>query len=203
MAAVPDPYDFTAELEALERKFAAAPTGGVVFYGSSSIRLWPHLKREFPAADAQNLGFGGSTLHACAREFSRLVVPRGPRAIILYAGENDLTLGAGAEDVWDAFGQLLDQRDQFLGAVPLAFLSIKPTPSRWDLLPLVEETNEWCHREILSREEARWVDVATPMFGPARTPRPELFMADRMHLSRAGYAVWNGILHREIGDLLG
>ena len=202
MAAVPDPYDFSAELQALERKLGPAPTDGVVFYGSSSIRLWPHPKREFPNAEVQNLGFGGSTLAACAREFERLVVPRRPRAILLYAGENDLTLGAGAEDVWEALRDLLDQRDKFLGPVPLAFLSIKPTPSRWDLLPLVEETNEWCHRELASREEARWVDVATPMFGPAKSPRPELFMADQMHLSRAGYALWNGILHREVGDLL-
>jgi lysophospholipase L1-like esterase len=45
---------------------------------------------------------------------------------------------------------------------------------------------EECARDPL----ATWIDVATPMLGADGRPRPELFLEDRLHLDREGYAVW-------------
>lgn len=38
----------------------------VIFYGSSTFTQWPGLERCFPRVETVNLGFGGSTLAACA-----------------------------------------------------------------------------------------------------------------------------------------
>ena len=190
-----------AEVAALEAKFAANPGGNVVFYGSSSIRLWPGLKRAFPDVTIENLGFGGSTLRECAAFFERLVVPRAPRAILIYAGDNDLALGASPEEVWNLLQQLLDGRDVHLGAVPLSFLSLKPSPSRENLRAFVDEANEWCQREIWNRERAQWIDVASSMTDEHGQPRRELYAPDGLHLSRAGYELWNEVLRREVSFL--
>jgi lysophospholipase L1-like esterase len=34
------------------------------------------------------------------------------------------------------------------------------------------------------------VDVFTPMLGPDGKPRPELYVADGLHMTPAGYAIW-------------
>ena len=44
----------------------------MIFYGSSSIRLWETLYEDFKEYQPANLGFGGSTLAACVWFFDRL-----------------------------------------------------------------------------------------------------------------------------------
>ncbi len=190
--------EYQSEIAALEAKYAKKSTGNIVFYGSSSIRLWPRLSHDFPAISIENFGFGGSTLADCAQFFERLIVPRKPRAIAFYAGDNDLFLGASPEEVWNSLRALLDGRDALLGAIPFAFLSIKPSPARLQLLPAIIEANQWCWREIQGRENAIWVDVFAAMLDENRAPRRELYAGDGLHLSRAGYAVWKQVLTREV-----
>ena len=43
-------------------------------------------------------------------------------------------------------------------------------------------------------ERVVYVDVATPMLGADGEPRPELFIADGLHMSAEGYALWITIL---------
>lgn len=194
--------EYEPEIAALEAKYDGKPTGNVVFYGSSSMRLWPRLSSDFPAVTVENFGFGGSTLAQCAHYFERLMGPRQPRALVFYGGDNDLALGASPEDVWQSLRALMDARDRLSGVMPLAFLSIKPSPARLELLPAVIECNEWCWREIESRNNAQWVDVFGAMMAPNQdpnqAPRPELFAPDGLHLSRAGYALWREILTCEV-----
>ncbi len=72
-----------------------------------------------------------------------------------------------------------------------------------ELLPQIIESNEWCWREIESRDNALWADVFAPMLDPDGAPRPELFVADGLHLSRAGYEMWREVLKREVSWLGG
>jgi lysophospholipase L1-like esterase len=189
---------FDSHIAALQRKYGFQPTGQIVFYGSSSIRLWPFLTREFPNSKIENWGFGGSNLRACAHFFERAIVPRAPSGIVFYAGDNDLANGAEPSEVWESLRALLDVKDARLPQTQFAFLSLKPSPSRLELRSSIEQANEWCEREISARQSASWVDVFSPMLGEDGWGRRELFMADMLHLSRAGYEVWNAALRNEI-----
>ena len=188
------------ELEKIKAKYRDAPTGNIVFFGSSSLRLWPGLTREFPAVAIENWGFGGSTLSECVEAFERFIVPRAPSGLVIYAGDNDLFLGASPQAVWESLCELMTMRDAQLNAVRAAFLSLKISPARADLRALADEANEWCQREIWARQNAQWVDVTAPMLDDGE-PRVELFMKDELHLSRAGYALWGEVLRREVGWL--
>ena len=187
-----------SELEILQTKFRDAPTGHIVFYGSSSVRLWPGLSRAFPAVTIENWGFGGSTLTECAQGFERFVVPRAPRALLLYAGVNDIGQGDTPTQIWEALRAILDARDAHLGAISTAFLSIKLPPPRVELRAVTEQANDWCQREIWGRDNAQWVDVYHPMLDQNQMPQPRLFAPDQLHLSRAGYDLWDEILRREV-----
>ena len=75
---------YEQEVQALEQKLREnpPPPGQVVFYGSSSMRMWERLEDDFRDVGVLNLAFGGSTMAACAWFFERLVVPVKPRFIV-------------------------------------------------------------------------------------------------------------------------
>jgi hypothetical protein len=60
---------------ALAEARAPLPRDPVLFYGSSSIRLWDKLAEDFRGLAVVNRGFGGSTLAECVQEMDRLVFP--------------------------------------------------------------------------------------------------------------------------------
>jgi len=63
------------------------------------------LYKDFEEYMPINLGFGGSTLAACAWFFDPIVAPViHPQTLILYAGDNDLGDGRHPEEVLFFFG---------------------------------------------------------------------------------------------------
>src|SRR5690242_17324343 len=81
-----------AAFEASDRIHRPAP-GGILFTGSSSIRLWTSLANDFPGLPVLNRGFGGSQIHHVTAFVPRIVVPYQPKLIIFYCGANDIASG--------------------------------------------------------------------------------------------------------------
>jgi hypothetical protein len=68
------------------------PKAGVlVFTGSSSIRFWDTLANDMRPLEVINRGFGGSQIAHVNQYASRIIIPYRPRAVVLYAGDNDLS----------------------------------------------------------------------------------------------------------------
>ena len=187
---------YEEEVQALEKKIKARSIDDrpVVFYGSSSIRLWTSLAQDFPQYNTLNLGFGGSTLAACAWFFDRLVVPANPKSIIFYAGDNDLGDGRHVEEVYLFFSALTQKLQNQLPNVPLTFMAIKPSPARWAIVERIRYANELIRKEVARHPHYHYVDSYTPMLSAACGPRPELFQADGLHLNAKGYALWREVL---------
>jgi lysophospholipase L1-like esterase len=185
-------YEF--EVRGMERAFNVGPEPGptpsVVFYGSSSIRLWTALAEDIGDPRVVNLGFGGSTMAACAHYFERLVVPRKPGSLVLYVGDNDLGTGRSVQDVLKSFRALMSKVDAHLGPIPFAFISIKPSPALWSLIDSIRLANLLILEELRQRPRSNFIDIFTAMLGPDGRPRRELYLEDGLHLSRAGYLVW-------------
>lgn len=195
---------YEGEVRELERRRQAnpPPSGVVAFYGSSSVRLWTTLADDFCEVPVVNLGFGGSTLAACAYYFARLVPPVNPRALVCYAGENDLGDGASVDAVVQAFRDLHVQVGDRLGETPFAYLSVKPSPARWNVVGRIQEVNRRIAEEIKVRPQSHFVDVYTPMQNDDGSPRRDLWTEDGIHMSAAGYYVWWQVLsahRRQLG----
>ncbi len=90
---------YEEEVQYLETNINKLPSreDQVVFYGSSSIRLWPNFQDCFPWKTI-NLGFGGSTIAACAWFMPRLLFRFKPKGLVIYAGDNDLATGRLPEE---------------------------------------------------------------------------------------------------------
>lgn len=190
------PADWVAEIDRLTAGDAAQPPaeGGVVFIGSSSIRLWSTLADDFPGVPVINRGFGGSELPDSVYFADRIVIPYRPRAVVLYAGENDLWSRKSSSDVLAAFHAFREKLHAALPQARLIFLSIKESPSRARVRETVRETNRLIAAACAGDPRLIFVDVATPLLDPQGNFRPELFIDDQLHLAPAGYAIWKNVL---------
>ena len=162
----------------------------VAFYGSSSIRLWETLQEDFPGIGVVNLGFGWSTLAACAHFFSRLVPPHRPRSLLVYAGDNDLQDGDSPAHVRDDFAAFVSKARALDPGVPIAFIAIKPSVARKALLPKIREANALVREYAATQQGVTYLDVFTPMLGRDGQPQPQWFIADGLHMNRKGYVLW-------------
>ncbi len=190
---------YEAEVRQLEETINTFPvtTDNVVFYGSSSIRLWTTLAQDFPDFNTINMGFGGSTLAACTWFFERLVVPAAPKSVIFYAGDNDLGDGRHPEEVYAFFCAFADKMRRLLPGVPLCYLSVKISPARWGLSNQIRLTNKLIAREIEQYPDWQYIDTTTPLLGQDGRPRPEFFESDGLHLSSAGYRTWTQVVQQQ------
>ena len=163
----------------------------IVFYGSSTIRLWPGLEKN---REIVNRGFGGSTLEACVYYFERLVVPLHPRSLVVYAGDNDLGDGRRPEQVLGWFKELAAKIEAGLPGVPFGYISVKPSPARVAILERIRLANRLIKEEIERHPSAYFIPVFDSMLDASGRPRPELFLSDGLHLGPAGYRLWEQLL---------
>ena len=81
-----------------------------------------------------------------------------------------------------------------LGNIPVAFISIKPSPSRWKLEKQFLKANRLIKRYLRRNAATVYVDVHHAMLLPDGTVNPELFIKDNLHMNAKGYAIWQKIL---------
>ena len=176
--------------------------GGVLFVGSSSIRLWDSLEKDFQALPiVTKRGFGGSRLSDCSDHVSKLVLPYKPRLVIVYAGDNDLAEGATPADVLASFKRFVEQVHRDLPATRIAYLSIKPSPLRAQLIGQARAANELIASYSATVPHLDYIDIYSKMVDADGRPRPELFGPDMLHLNRAGYALWRQEISAHLGPL--
>jgi lysophospholipase L1-like esterase len=181
------------ELEAARTRHEL-PKDPVVFYGSSTVRLWSALAEDLENPRAVNLGFGGSTLEACAYFFERLVPPVDPCSLVVYAGDNDLGDGRSPQDVLVFFRVLADKVQRELNGVEFAFISVKPSPARFHIIDRIQTTNQLIREEMATRGQGYFIDVFDAMLGPDGKPQLKLFNEDGLHMSQEGYQLWTRLL---------
>jgi lysophospholipase L1-like esterase len=196
----PPANPFESEVSALEARLLQSPISSspVVFYGSSSIRLWKSLQQDFSGYAVLNCGFGGSRLTDCVRYANRIVLPRKPSAIVIYAGDNDLAIGTTPEKVFQSFRQLFAIFRTYSPSIPIAFVSVKPSPARLMFLENILRFNRLVDDFLKTQSQTEYIDVCSDMLGQDRKPIQALFVSDQIHLSPAGYQ----ILRKEIGEFL-
>jgi lysophospholipase L1-like esterase len=184
------------EIAAFEKADQASrpPKNSIVFTGSSSIRLWEGVSQDFPGKKILNRGFGGSETDAVAYFADRIVVPYKPRQVVIYVGDNDLAAGKSPEKVLADFKDLFFRIRKQVPQATITFISIKPSPSRMRILGQVRETNLLVKGFLSSQKRTSYVDVFTPMLRANGRPKPELFRADSLHMTRAGYEIWAAAL---------
>jgi len=191
-----DHAQWQADIAAFQAEDDAHPPapGAVLFIGSSSIRFWKTLATDFPGVRTLNRGFGGSEIDDATFFADRIVAPYHPRAIVMYAGDNDLEDGVSPSHVRDNFAAFVRKARSFDPGVPVAFIAIKPSMARKVLLPQIREANALVREYAATQKGVAYLDVFTPMLGQDGQPQPQWFIADGLHMNRKGYVLWIGVV---------
>jgi lysophospholipase L1-like esterase len=164
----------------------------ILFIGSSSFTMWKGVQDSFPDYTIINRGFGGSTLLDQILYVKDIVFPYYPKQIIIYCGENDLASSDSvtATMILDRFDELFHIiRGKFSG-IPVAYVSMKPSPSRRHLFSKMREGNQLIKNFLRSQKKAAFIDVHQPMLNETGEPIPEIFLDDSLHMNAKGYAIW-------------
>ena len=172
------------------------PANAVLLIGSSSFTYWKDVADYFPEHLFINRAFGGSSLTHQIDYIHKVVYPYKPKQILIYCGENDIAASklVTADTVLMRFKTLYGLIRERLPDVPIAFVSIKPSPVRAEFISTVRESNklikEFCERS----KKTDFINVFTAMLGDDEKPMEDIFIADRLHMNAKGYRIWEKLI---------
>jgi lysophospholipase L1-like esterase len=189
---------FAADIASFQKKDSLNPPlqHEIVFVGSSSFTKWTDVQDYFPSYPIINRGFGGSTLVDVIRYEEQTIFKYNPKQVVIYCGENDVASAdtITGEVVFERFKQLFtDIRNRFPG-IPIIFISMKPSPSRWQMRERLMNGNERIRKYMLKKKKAKFISVWKSMLGPDGKPMPEIFIQDNLHMNAKGYAIWKKLI---------
>ncbi|WP_454688818.1 SGNH/GDSL hydrolase family protein [Achromobacter aloeverae] len=194
-AAVDNRWDASLAAFAAADKEHPPKPGGVLFVGSSSIRLWSNLESDFSSLPVVvKRGFGGSRMMDCTQHLHALVAPYKPHLVLVYAGDNDLAEGRTPQQVLQSFRKFVEGVRADLPKTRIAYISIKPSPLRASLMPQIQEANALIKAYTLTVPNADFIDVYSSMVDDKGQPRTALFREDKLHLNADGYALWKRLI---------
>lgn len=167
------------------------PANAILFIGSSSFTLWTDVQEYFPGHTLINRGFGGSTLAHQIQYAEDIIFPYKPRQIVIYCGENDLAFDhVSASIVLDRFKKLFQMIREKFTDLPVAYISMKPSPSRRHLVPMMREGNQLIRDFLTTQKNTAFIDVHSQMLNASGEPIPEIFLNDSLHMNAKGYTIW-------------
>jgi len=177
------------EIAAYEQKDRTnpPPKGADLFIGSSTIRLWTTLAEDFPRNHVINRGFGGSEILDSTHFAERIIFPYEPRTIFLRAGGNDLWAGKTPEEVFGDFKGFVEKIRGKLPDTEIVFISLSPSIARWKQADKEKALNKMAEEYIRQEPRLKYIESYSLPLGPDGQPRPELFVADKLHFSGEGY----------------
>jgi lysophospholipase L1-like esterase len=180
------------DVQAIKRydKIYAPPSSPILFTGSSSIRLWTNLAEQFRGYTVLNRGIGGAVIADIDRYVEDLILAYKPKQVVLYIGENDIIAAPNGDSVFAAFRKLFFHIRSVLPEVPLAYISIKPSPSREQFLPIAIRANQLIKDFLAEQSKTGFVDIYPLMLDKQGQFRRELFRQDMLHMLPEGYKIW-------------
>lgn len=191
-AAAETNHDFTKwekAISAYERadKTNPPPKNALLFIGSSTIARWKTLAEDFPKQRCINRGFGGSQIVDSTHFADRLIFPHKPKMIFLRAGGNDLWLGKSPEEVFGDFTNFVAKVHAKLPKTEIVFISLSPSIARWTRADKEKALNKMVADFIHGKPRLKYIESYDISLDADGKPRPELFVADKLHFNAEGY----------------
>ena len=170
----------------------------VVFYGSSTIRLWDQLQKDFPDHHTLNLGFGGAFIHSLSSNFENLFQGLHPKAIVLYLGGNDLSFGLSSKEIIDQIGLFVEMVHQKFPSTKIFNISIKPSFERQELLDVIQQINQGTFALSMQFTYLHQIHLYEALIDENHQIRSDVFLQDGLHLNKIGYGVLKSQVDRAL-----
>lgn len=200
----PDPKRFYNEIksELEESPFKKSDKPLIVFSGSSSIRFWIDLDKDFIEYDILNRGFGGSIFSDLNYFINELIIKHNPDLIVLYEGDNDIAFNIPTKYIYDDFKKSYELIRKKNENVPIIYIAPKPSPARWDKKKKYDELNNLIKEFCKVKQKTYYFDTWSIMIDNEGNIPKKYFWTDMLHMNKSGYLIWKKNLKPLINKIL-
>ena len=200
----PDPKRFYNEIksELEESPFKKSDKPLIVFSGSSSIRFWIDLDKDFIEYDILNRGFGGSIFSDLNYFINELIIKHNPDLIVLYEGDNDIAFNIPTKYIYDDFKKSYNLIRKKNENVPIIYIAPKPSPARWDKKNKYDELNNLIKEFCKIKQKTYYFDTWSIMIDNEGNIPKKYFWRDMLHMNKSGYQIWKKNLKPLINKIL-
>ena len=189
---------FINEIKAFRRADSTSmpPQNAILLIGSSSFTNWKDVAKYFPEHTIINRGFGGSSLPHMTMYAEDIIFKYNPKQIIIYCGENDLTGGPSitADTIFNRVKKLHQLIRSRYKKVPIAYISMKPSPSREKYLETMQKGNAMIKSFMEHEKRSSYIDVYSSMLDANGKILTHIFLSDKLHMNAEGYKIWQGVI---------
>jgi lysophospholipase L1-like esterase len=187
---ITEDLNFELEIQNLEKSIENQKDliDPIVFYGSSTVRLWKGMKNDFNGLNVINLGFGGALIKDLSKNFSRLFRKIKPSVIVLYLGGNDLTLGYSAEKIVEKIKNFLELVFKNYPNIKIINMSIKPSFERINDIKKIEKINSLMTAESTRNKSLIQLNFYEKIINKGVINR-SLYLRDGLHFNDLGYKI--------------
>lgn len=180
------------------------PKDAILFMGSSSIRLWSTIKEDMAPYPVIQRGYGGARMSDLAVYCNRIVKPHSFRALAIFVA-NDIVGGEkdkSPEEVLTLYQYIIKQVRKKYQNVPIFFIQITPTNSRWAAWNKISEVNRLIQSYSTTDKNLYFIETEKAFLGDDGMPNSELFIEDQLHLNTKGYEIWTKIIKDNMDRVL-
>lgn len=168
----------------------------IVFTGSSTIRMWKSLQKDFPEHNVINAGFGGSQASDLNFYINELILDYKPTKVFIYEGDNDLSAGKTVEDILVTFDLIISKIHEAFPETEIILISPKPSVARWELADQYLDLNKKLKKSTKGKKYLKYADLWKPMLAKDKEPMKDIFLKDNLHMNEKGYAIWAKTIKR-------
>ena len=167
----------------------------ILFLGSSSFTMWQDAEQYFPGKSITNRAFGGSSLKDLNFYYQDLLTPYQPKQIVIYCGENDFASDPTLKpkEVFERYETFYNHIKSIHPNIPVAYVSIKMSPSREKLWKQFEGTNKLI-KKFMEKNNETYIDITESMLDESGNVRHDIFLEDMLHMKPSGYELWTKVM---------
>ncbi len=160
------------------------------------MRGWePYIDEDLHPLTLIKRGFGGSNYADALHYVDELVLVHEPRAVLVYEGDNDIGgVGVSPEKAFQTARAFINRIHQQLPECRIYLIAAKPSPSRWQKWPVMQELNQRLANYCAIDERLFFLDVGPIMMDDSGVVDKTIFKEDMLHMNRAGYERWRSVI---------
>ena len=176
----------------------------VLFTGSSYIRLWKSIKEDLAPTEIIHRGFGGSNISEMAYFVSRIVDPHPLKAVFMYSGSNDITVGTQdktPQQILETFKYVVKKIKLKHPETPIYYLAISPNERRWAVWDDIKMANALLKSFCESTPNMHFVESESKLLGADGMYQKDLYVEDKLHFNQKGYKIWTEIVRKTLAEM--
>lgn len=180
----------------------------LLFIGSSSIKRWDTIEEDMFPYSIVKRGYGGAHYYDLIHYVERLIKNKEKaKAIILFVA-NDIT-GSSSKvklhsdltpyEIKNLFKAITQKIHKNLSDdMPIYIIETTPTPSRFRVWDQIAITNELIQSYTETKSNLHFISTRDAFLNRRGFPKGKYFVKDSLHLSKAGYDLWGGIIKKTL-----